>query len=670
MLWKFLKTDALQAEKLSKSLNLSAFLARLLTARGMTEEKQVKSFLDHELILHDPFLLKDMRKAADRIKSGLKNGEKMCIFGDYDADGITATYVVYSFLKSKNADVSYIIPDREDDGYGMNDEAVNAFIEKGISLVITVDTGITAFDEATRCKASGIDLIVTDHHAIRGDIPDAYAVVNPHREDCSYPFKELAGVGVAFKLVCALSEEDGSELLSKYSDVLALGTVADLVSVTDENRCFIKFGIDKLNSYPNYGFSILGERCDIKEGGFTPSNLSFVIAPRINAAGRVDSPVKALKLLLAENFAEADHFAALLCNDNKNRRELESRIFNSAVDVIEANDSIKNCAVLVVAGEGWHQGVIGIVASKIVDKYRKPCILLTVDGDEAKGSARSVKGFNILEAVSACEDLLTKFGGHALAAGIQLSNADIDEFRRRINEFSHLSQDTTFELNIDQSLYSDELNLTTASQLSMLEPFGTDNAVPVFACEKAIIKMITPVGGGNHLRITFADTKGRFTCMYFNMSRKSFAFDEGDTVDVAFTMSISEWMGREKLTNIIKDIRFSGALDVSQGELPDKADFVAAYRFIARNHHRAYNLYATALHINEDNRTIGNINMTYFKLKLILEVFNDLKVIDAVFADDNVTIKVNKVKEKVHLESSEISKKYGLFSEKIPQEVS
>ncbi len=669
MKWNFSQFDLQSANNLSQSLKLPSLISKLLSARKINDIKTADAFLNNTPITYDPSLLKDMDIAVERIEKALSHNEKICIFGDYDADGITATYIVYSFLKSQSADVMYMLPDRADDGYGMNEATVKMLKEQGITLIITVDTGITAFNEAVLCREMGIDLVITDHHEIREAVPDALAVVDPHRSDCTYPFKELAGVGVAFKLICALSKESTEVLLSRYSDAVALGTVADLASVTDENRYFIKCGINKLNSSPNKGIKTLGEKCGINNGGFTSANLAYIIAPRINAAGRVDSPVKALKLILEEDEKRAEEFAQLLCNDNDLRRNLENKIFENAVNVIEQDLNIKNSRILVAAGEGWHQGVIGIVASKLVDRYNKPCVLLTVEGEEAKGSARSIKGFNILSAVTSCSHLLEKFGGHALAAGIQLHRNDIDRFRREINEYLD-GESSSFELNIDLTLHSDEITLSAAKEVLMLEPFGTENPAPIFACLNAKLTAITPVGGGNHLRINAQDAKGKLSLMYFGMSKDKFPFDEGDMIDVAFGMSVNEWLGREKVTASVKDIIYCQKEALQDTSLPKKEHFVAAYRYIARNEARTYNLFATAKRINDENLKFGDINMTENKLRIVLEVFEDLGVIDASFSEDKVSLSINKLKEKVHLESSKISVKYGLFKENTETAVS
>lgn len=663
MKWNFNKLNNDIADNLRLSLKLPSIISRLLAVRNFSDISCAKDFLNNPKKTYDPFLLKDMDIAAERINRAIKSKEKICVFGDYDADGITATYIVYSFLKDKKCDVIFMLPDRADEGYGMNETAVSYFREQGITLIITVDTGITAFNEALLCKEYGIDLVITDHHEARDSVPEAYAVVDPHRKECQYPFKELAGVGVAFKLICAISEEDEEVLLSRYADVIALGTVADLASVLDENRYFIKRGIEKLNSSPNKGIEALGEKCGVKVSDFTSANLAYIIAPRINAAGRVDSPVKALKLLLQNDNARLKELAVALCNDNDLRRDLENRIFENAVCVIEADDKIKKSAVLVVAGEGWHQGVIGIVASKLVDRYNKPCVLLTVDGNEAKGSARSIKGFNILDAVCSCSEILTKFGGHALAAGIQLDSKNIDLFRKLINDYS-VCAETAFELSVDLPVTSEEISLDTAKSILQLEPFGTDNPAPVFAALNVKLISITAVGGGNHLRLTAQDKNSKFNLMYFSMSRDKFPFDEGDIIDIAFSMSVNEWLGREKVTASVKDIRYSlNNLNIIDNSLPKKEHFVAAYRYIARNDARTYNLFATANRINEENINCHNVTMTELKLKIVLEVFDDLGVINADFYEDNVSLKINKLKEKVHLESSKISQKYGLFEE-------
>lgn len=673
MKWEYSSVDGYLIDELSKETGLSKLITRILINRGIASKNSVEEFFSNSSVLYDPFLMKDMDKAVERIMRALDENEKLAVFGDYDADGITATALVYTFLQSLGADIIYTLPERDDSGYGLNADTVALYKEKGINLVITVDTGITAFEETDMFNEIGIDVVITDHHMPRENIPNAYAVVDPHREDCKYPYKNLAGVGVAFKLICALADNRKSkELLAVYSDMIALGSVADLVPVTDENRYLIREGLKKINNNPNDGIKALIETTGYSGKEITVSGISFGLAPRINAAGRVSSPLRALDLLLSTDTVTALNFADILCRDNEQRRELEAEIFKNAVYEIENDCNVSDRDILVVSGENWHQGVIGIVAAKIVEKYGKPVILLTNDGTVAQGSGRSVNGFNILEAISSCADILHKFGGHEYAAGVQLDAEAVDEFRERINEYTVNSNSNVTEavLKIDSGVVLKDINLLLAHSISLLEPFGVGNEQPVFALNNVIISSVVPVGKGKHLKINVTDGNGYMPVMFFSTTLDKFPYSEGDRIDIAFTLSTNVWNGRENVSVSAIDSRPSssylkadnslslyGTHDIPKDKLPCMQDFRDVYSYIEYKRISCFDLYILSDVIN---RKTGR--MTALKMKIIIDVFTELGIMSSYFKGTKAEIKINSLKTKVKLEEAPTSIKYRLFN--------
>lgn len=674
MKWEYSSADGYLVDELSKETGLSKLITRILINRGITTKSAVEDFFSNSPVLYDPFLMKDMDKAVERIQRALDEDERIAVFGDYDADGITATALVYTFLKSLGADIIYTLPERDDSGYGLNADTVTLYKEKNIDLVITVDTGITAFEETDMFNENGIDVVITDHHMPREYIPKAYAVVDPHREDCSYPYKNLAGVGVAYKLICALADNRKTkELLAVYSDMIALGSVADLVPVTDENRYLIKEGLNKINNNPNEGIKALIETTGYSGKEITVSGISFGLAPRVNAAGRVSSPLRALDLLLSTDAISALNFADILCRDNEHRRELEAEIFKNAVYEIENDSNISDRDILVVSGENWHQGVIGIVAAKIVEKYGKPVILLTNDGTVAQGSGRSVNGFNILEAISSCADILHKFGGHEFAAGVQLDAEAVDDFRERINEYTAVASNSVTEavLKIDSGVVLRDVNLLLAHSISLLEPFGVGNEQPVLAMTNVIISSILSVGKGKHLKVNVTDGNGFISVMFFSTTLDKFPYSEGDRIDIAFTLSTNVWNGRETVSVSAMDSRPSssylkadsslslyGNESIPKDMLPCMQDFRDVYSYIEYKRIKCFDLYILSDAIN-----IKTNRMTALKLRIIIDVFTEMGIMSSYFKGTKVEIKVNPLKTKVRLEEAPTSVKYSLFDQ-------
>ncbi len=553
------------AAEIAENCGIEPFSAYLLVSRGMTDELEVESFLfDTDII--DPFTLPDMALAVERVKKAIDENEKITIFGDYDADGVTSTAILYSYLSENGANVDYYIPDRAGEGYGMSISAIEQLKERGTSLIITVDNGISAIDEINKANELGIDVVVTDHHQAGEVLPAAVAVVDPHRKDSLTEFADWAGVGVAFKLISALEDGDVYDLIEKYGDVLAVGTIADIVPLKDENRIFVRAGLSVLNDSLENGTLRKGLKALIESAGVNTKNMNsmgaaFKIAPRINAAGRMGSAERALKLLLTDNDDEARTLAEEISQANSERQSIEKDITRSAEEYIENNPSVKYSRVIVVAGENWHQGVIGIVASRLTEKYGKPAVVISVFDGLAKGSARSIEGFSLYDAFYECRDVLTQFGGHFLAAGMSLEPENIDIFREQINEYAKKGEVVLPQLKLDCKLNPSSISVDILNTIEILEPFGAENPQPLFGLFNMKITSVQPVGNGKHLRINVGRGGVTLPVMLFNFEPENFPFIVSDTVDLAVRLSKNEYLGEVKVSIQVKEIKMSGVDD-------------------------------------------------------------------------------------------------------------
>lgn len=556
--WITAPIDKDLAAQVAENHSLDPFTALILVSRGITEYEDVEDFFDTDFSFCDPYLIADMDKAALRIKGAIDNFEKICVYGDYDADGVTSTALMYSYLSSHGADVMYYIPDRITEGYGMSCSAVDKLHAQGVKLIVTVDNGVSAIEEIAYAKSLGIETVVTDHHMPGEQLPDAVAVVDPHREDCNLHFKDWAGVGVAFKTVCALENGDYSEILNEYADILAVGTVADVVDLKDENRAIVKYGVAKINANPCNGINALRQIAGVSDRALNGVGITFSLAPRINAAGRMESAETALKLLLCEDLSAALGIAEQVDNCNKQRHISENEIMEEAVACIEADKRLKYAKVIVVCGENWHHGVIGIVAARITEKYGRPSIVITFDGDKGTGSARSIEGFSVYDAIKACGDFLTHFGGHTMAAGLGIDRENVESFFRAINAYALSCEETVPTLMLDCKLNPAYINAQLAESLEALEPFGAGNPQPVFGIFGVRIAGIKPVGDGKHLRISFTKGNTQFCAMKFSTTLKELPYREGDTVDLAVKIDKNEFRGEIRASVQIKDMRFSG----------------------------------------------------------------------------------------------------------------
>ncbi len=559
--WNFLKNPQ-EAQKLSEALHIPPVVASILANRSITDPDTAKQFLTKgKSGIHHPFLLKDAQTAAQRIKTAIDNKERVVIYGDYDVDGITSTAIVYKFLKSLGMDVSYYIPNRVDEGYGINILALQKLKKDGNTLMITVDCGITAVGEVEFAKTIGLDIIITDHHTCKEDTPRALAVINPKQHECTYPFKDLAGVGVAFKLILAVALELGlnaSVYFDEFIDIVAIGTIADVVSLTGENRLFVSQGLNKLQKTDNIGIRALMSIAGLTEKPLNAGNISFAIAPRINAAGRVGSAMLAVELLVTKSQEKANEIAAQLEEENHQRQQTEQEILKEALEMIDAMEKPEEKKVFVLSKEDWHHGVIGIVASRITDKFYKPTILISLTDKLGKGSGRSVKGFNIFDALTHCSEHLLKFGGHELAAGLGLSADSIADFEKEINIYANQTMtETTLTpyINIDAVLHLSDLTLPNADMLSILEPFGMGNAQPIFAVMDTVLHSVRQIGNGKHCKLTVTKAGRQADFVGFNMAEVAESFKIGTNLDLAFTIDTNIYRGNKQLQLILKDVR-------------------------------------------------------------------------------------------------------------------
>lgn len=670
--WSIAKLNKDNAGTISDKYELPSIISALLDIRGITTEEDIRNFLFNETDIEDPFSLKDMDKAVLRIKQAIDNGEKICVYGDFDADGVTSTSLLYSYLDTVGADVTYYIPSRETEGYGMHISSVDKLKERNVELLITVDNGISAVDEIAYAKSLGIDTVVTDHHMPSDTLPDAVAVVDPHRADCKSAYKTISGVGVAFKLVCALEGEycDIDMLLDNYSDLVCIGTIGDIMPLTKDNRVFVKRGLKSINNSDRVGINSLNAVAGLSDKDIQVSNVSFAIVPRINAAGRLGLSNYSVTLLTTDDSDDSDRIASKLGDDNSERQRIEKEIISDINEKIKRNPSLINDRIIVIDGDNWHHGVIGIVSARIKDIYGKPCIIISRCGEVCRGSGRSIAGFDLWEAVSSCADILTHFGGHPMAVGLTLNEEDIETVRVKVNEYAVMKGEMPFDkLKIDIKLNPDILDVEIAKNLKYLAPFGTGNPVPVFQLSNLKIINITPVSGDKHLRFTFASGQNRISAMLFYTPSAKNQFVVGDTVDAAVNLDVNSYKNNESLSVVIKALKFSG-VDYSdyirtqrifesflRGEklskktlleiIPTRTDFADIYRYL-RSIKSSDNMQTDIL----VHRI--NTNITYGKLKVALLAMKQLGLIEYTEELKKSSFRVLNVSHKVSLEKAPV----------------
>ena len=706
--------SSLTIQAIARKLGISPVTAVLLFNRGLQDVESAVKFLKKETeFFHDPYTMKDMDKAVERIMTAISNKEKIVIYGDYDVDGVTSVSTLYLYLKGKGAAVDYYIPNRNGEGYGINITAIDNLAKAAVDLIVTVDTGITAYDEVEYIKSLGIDIVITDHHECYSDIPNATAIVNPKRNDCLYPFKDLAGVGVVFKLLCALEKEFNirndepdkdyiGDICYKYADIIAIGTVADVMPLVDENRLIVSLGLKMIENTTRPGLIALLEQAGVipdaknkttKKKKISSSLIGYVLAPRINAAGRISNASRAVELFLTDSEFEAQKIAAELCDTNRERQNEENAIIEEAYKKIEDEHNFDNDLVIVLAQDNWHHGIIGIVSSRITEHYNLPSILISFEEDNGKvsvgkGSGRSIKGMNLVNALMYCNDCLLKYGGHELAAGLSIERDKLDLFKTKINEYARnqlSEEDLITSISIDCELESSEITLDLANQLYWLEPYGISNPVPVFVMKDTKIIDIVPIGNNRHTKLNLMKDSKYFTAVYFGTIADELDFVAGDCVDVVFNLDINDFQNNQTVQLIIKDINHNEAYHKSLAEqkqlydeiksgrkitkdeniIPTRDDFVAVYQYLKQKIRKEQDI--ISVHDIESNIG-GKNNECYIKIKFIIDILYETNIIgvEKRNSDDKdiYKFKLNYVKNKINLDKSSIYKKLKSKQEK------
>ncbi len=706
------EADDKAVQEIAVVLGINPIIAKLLYSRGYKTPKEAKKFIYMESeMLCNPFDMKDMLAAVERVEKSIKSGEKITIYGDYDVDGVTAVCTLYLYLKSKGANIDYYIPNRACEGYGVSKTAIDSIALSGTKLIITVDTGITANEEIEYAKKLGVDFVITDHHECRADIPSADAVVNPHRPDCTYPFKELAGVGVVFKFVSAFEEKTEnisridatSRIFAAYADLVAIGTIADVMPIKEENRLIVSFGLKMLESSERPGISALikasssnkNDRAK-KKYKITSGFIGYTLAPRINAAGRIKSAERAVELFLSSDFDEAYLIAEELCDANKERQQEENKIIEEAYEKIAAID-IEKHPVLVLDADDWHHGVIGIVSSRITEKYSRPSILISFKQNEGdidlsaeigKGSGRSIKGLNLVDALCYCSEHLVKFGGHELAAGLSVERNKLKLFRDKINEYAALNltkEDMIPTVEADCEIKFSDVNLRFAENLQILEPYGVGNPMPVFVMRDVFVQEILPISEGKHTRFIFSDGNSSLSAMYFSNSPSSLGIYNGDRVDVLFNVDVNDWMGRRSAQIIVKDVKPSAesikrnTKDIERYEqihagsefsaeeniIPDRDDFALLYKFLVNSVRSGNDNFSIRELLSELSHFRAN-DFNYVKLKVMIKVFAELNIIGIEETDEDRYIFSPKyTSSKTDLDKSNILRKLRQQKKKV-----
>lgn len=556
--WECYQIDENKVEELIKNYNLSEILARILVNKNLIKKEEIDLFMNPtRKDFHDPFLMPDMEIAVDRILKAIDNKEKIIIYGDYDADGITSITVLKRFLEERGLKVWEYIPNRLDEGYGLNKEAIKKIYDDGFRLIITVDCGISGIEEIKYANSLGIETLITDHHEPAEILPNALAVVDAKRKDNKYPFNQLAGVGVVFKLIQAISIKLNLEEKDylKYLDIVCIGTISDIVPLVDENRVIAKLGLKLIAQTKNVGLKALLEVVGFKNIDSTA--VSFGLAPRINACGRMGNEQVALDLFLSKDYEEAKKLALKLNEYNIERQTIEKRIFDEATEKIEKNERDNTC--IIVGSEGWHHGIIGIVASKVTEMYFKPSILICFEGEEGKGSGRSIPGFDLHEALMKCGESLEKFGGHSMAVGVTVRRENFDKFKQKLEEYSknHDVDKIVPVINVDSELSLKNVDIDSVKSLKLLEPFGEANKMPLFMFKNLKINSIRALSDGKHLKLTLKDDNYMINAIGFNMGDLSQKYLLDDRVDVVGNLDINSFNGNESIQIILKDMRKS-----------------------------------------------------------------------------------------------------------------
>lgn len=655
-------------------LGFSKLTAAILSSRGYDTPDKALEFLQADATFADPFLMTDMDIAVDRISAAIEKQEKIAVYGDYDVDGITSTCLLTEFLLAGGAVCVPYIPHRMEDGYGLSIPAIDSLAQEGVQLIVTVDCGITASEEAEYCREKGIDLVITDHHECKSALPKAVAVVDPHRPGDSYPHKDLAGVGVAFKLAAALAGSQ-EQVLGRFADLVCLGTVADVMPLTGENRLFVKSGLTELTLRPRLGISALMTQCACENQAVTASTIGYTLAPRINAAGRMGSVGLAVELFLTRDPKQAEKLAKALCNLNRERQAVEADIFREAVTMLHDN---KNPKAIVLAGETWHQGVVGIVASRLAEEYGCPTFLVCMDGDHGKASSRSYGGFNLFGALESVSELLESYGGHELAAGFTIHRDCIDQFREKVCQMAEeFSQTEAYQaaLHLDCQVPPNLLTLSNVESLEQLEPCGSGCPKPMLYMNNLTVEQLAEVGGGKHLRLKLRRDGYTLSCIFFSTTALRAAIGQGDLVEIAFTPQINEYRGNRSVQLNLVDIRptakarkqsrieqdlytkHQAGEDIPRGDLehmiPKRQEFVAVWRYLSA-HTSGGTVQDSCDCLSRKISRYANIPASVMRTRICLDVFAEQGLIQLEELGQTLAITIINPGHKVDLEKSAI----------------
>ena len=655
---------------------LPPLCAAVLCARGVDTAPAASAFLAHgPNLLHDPFLLRDMEKAVERISRAIREQETVAVYGDYDVDGITATCLLTQFLRTLGGQVVSYIPDRTEEGYGLNNHAIDALARQGVTLIVTVDCGITAAQEVEYARALGVDVVITDHHQCKEVLPQAVAVVDPRRPDCSYPFPDLAGVGVALKLALALTAPaQRPQVLLDYGELAAIGTVADVMLLQGENRALVHLGLERLADCSRPGLQALLREAGCPRGQVpTTVTIGYGLAPRINAAGRMEQAGTALELLLTQDPQRGTELAQELCQLNRLRQAIELEIFQHCDQLLTHTPAL-SAPVIVLAGEGWHQGVIGIVASRLAEKYACPAFMISLDGDKGKGSCRSFGGFNLFGALERCAPLLDSYGGHELAAGFSIRRDNIPAFRaalcQLVEEFAgHQPMESSLDVDCEIP-HCSLLSTQDVESLSLLEPFGSGNPKPVFLLRSVCVLSHTDVGGGRHLKLKLRRDGVAMDAIFFSANTAACGIENGQRLDIAFTLQINQFRGNRTVQLQLCDLRPAPTRSqlerslfrrLQAGEtlspweaslmLPQRRDFAHLWRYLEQLCAAGPAQAPMDQLLRQVTRSFSG-HRSYGKALVCLHVMDERGLIQVAVQNQQATVRLCRPREKVDLEQA------------------
>ena len=666
-IWKVGQPDPDGVNKLVAA-GFAPLVAMVLASRGLCEPEKANACLRCDCALPDPYRMRDMDLAAGRLSLAVNRGEKIAVFGDYDVDGITATCLLTEFVRSIGGDCVPYIPGRLEEGYGLNPIAIRQLHEEGVKLIVTVDCGITAVEEAKLCAQLGIDLVITDHHECKRELPQAVAVVDNHRIDCAYPHKDLSGVGVAFKLACAICG-DQEQILQQYADLVCLGTVADVMPLQGENRVFVARGLELLRDTKRPGLQALMRIAGCEKNDLTATSVSYTLAPRINAAGRMGQIDLALNLLLTRDPEEAEKLAEALCDLNRERQTVEAQIYEQAVEMLP-KDRVPDAIVL--AEESWHQGVVGIVSSRIAEEYCCPTFLICLAGDHGKASSRSYGGFNLFAALTKLSDLLESYGGHELAAGFTIARENIPAFREQVSALArNFYKDGGIRtvLEADCIVRPELLTVPNIASLSQLEPCGNGCNKPVLVAENLVVEKLSQVGNGRHMRLRLRSGWHTLNGIWFSTNAQNASICEGDVVDVAFLPQINEFRGERSPQLNVVDIRPHCSADcsmetaaysalrrgdlttaVAEALLPDRQTLGTVWRYLQSC--QSNRIYEEAGCLCRKIVRWSSQPLSLEKLLVCLDIFSDVGLIRVTRQHKNLQIDLIPTDQKADLQTS------------------